>query len=181
MGTWLPRRLSLKGRVEVRSVYIFPLILYRLSVLPLPRDRRLALQQSLIRLLWGGRRPMVRRQICIQRTCNRCMGIPDLENHWLAERLAYLGRSLLVWRRKASRTFPHLQSDPKAESRRRSMGETPFVRECCKALRILTGSSELSQSRKELYREIVVGSASDPLSKRWAGRRRRSAPIGIGH
>ena len=81
--------------------------------------------------------------------------MPDLESHWLAERLAYLGRSLsgdAVWSRKASRTFPRLQSDPKAESRRRSMGETPFVLECCKALRNLPGSSDLSQSRKELYR-----------------------------
>ena len=41
--------------------------------------------------------------------------MPDLESHWLAERLAYLGRVLTgdsVWRRKASRTFPRLNSDP---------------------------------------------------------------------
>ena len=31
---WLRRRLTLKGRAEVCAVYIFPLILYRLSVLP---------------------------------------------------------------------------------------------------------------------------------------------------
>ena len=47
--------------------------------------------------------------------------MPDLESHWLAERLAYLGRVLTgdsVWRRKASRTFPRLDSDAKAEGRR---------------------------------------------------------------
>ena len=33
---------------------------------------------------------------------------------------------------------------------------------------------------KELYREIVVGSASGPLRERTVGRRGRSAPIGIG-
>ena len=71
-----------------------------------------------------------------------------------------------MWRQKVSRTFPHLQSDSKAERRRRSMGETPFVRECRKALRNLPGSSDLSQSRKELYRELVVGSVSNPLSER---------------
>ena len=46
----------------------------------------------------------------------------DLESHWLGERLAFLGRSLTgdtVWRRKASRTFPRLKSDPKAEGRRK--------------------------------------------------------------
>ena len=37
---------------------------------------------------------MVRRQVCIQRTCNEGLGMPDLESHWLAERLAYLGQSL---------------------------------------------------------------------------------------
>ena len=51
VGIWLSRRLSLKGRAEVCAVYVFPLILYRLAVLPLPEARRLALQQSLSRLL----------------------------------------------------------------------------------------------------------------------------------
>ena len=37
VGTWLRRRLSLKGRAEVCAVHIFPLILYRLSVLPLSK------------------------------------------------------------------------------------------------------------------------------------------------
>ena len=47
---------------------------------------------------------MVRRQVCIQRTRNGGLGMHDLESHWLAERLAYLGRSLsgdTVWRQKA--------------------------------------------------------------------------------
>ena len=89
--------------------------------------------------------------------------MPDLESHWLAERLAYLSRALTgdaVWRLKARRTFP------KAEGRRRPLGETLFLRECRTALRHLLGSSDLSRPRKELYRELVVGSASDPLSER---------------
>ena len=120
-------------------------------------------------LLWGGRRPMVRKQICIQRTLNKGLDMPDLESHWLAERLAYLGRSLTgdaVWRHKASRTFPLLKLVPKAEGRRKPMGEALFVCECRAALRNLPGCSELSRPRKELYRELVVGSTSDPLSKR---------------
>ena len=160
-------------------MYVFPLILYRLAVLPLPETRRLALQQSLSRLLWGGARPMVCRQVCIQRTHNGGLGMPDLESHWLAERLAYLGRSLTgdaVWRRKASRTFPRLKSDPKAEGRRKPMGEILFVRECRKDLRNLLGSSDLSRPRKGLYRELVVSSASDPLSERrgWTAEEIRS-------
>ena len=66
--------------------------------------------------------------------------MPDLESHWLTDRLAYLGRFLMgdaVWRQKASRTFPHLKSDPKAEGRRKPLGEALFVRKCRKALRNL--------------------------------------------
>ena len=76
---------------------------------------------------------MVCGQVCIQRTCNGGLGMPDLESHWLAERLAYLGRSLTgdaVWRQKASQTFPCLKSDPKAEGRRKPLGEALFVRKC---------------------------------------------------
>ena len=97
---WLRRRLSLKGRVEVCAVYIFPLILYRLSVLPLSKDHRVALERSLFKLLWKGRSPLVRRQVCNQRPRDGGLGVPDLESHWIAERLAYLGRSLTtdaVW------------------------------------------------------------------------------------
>ena len=54
VGTWLQRRLSLKGRAEVYAIYTFPLILYHLSVLPLPKNRWLALQRSISKLLWGG-------------------------------------------------------------------------------------------------------------------------------
>ena len=58
-----------------------------------------------------------------------------------------------------------LKSDPKAEGRRKSMGEAPFIPEYLTALLNLSGSSELSRRRKELYRELGV--------------RRRSTPIGI--
>ena len=85
-----------------------------------------------------------------------------------------------VWRRKASRTFPRLQSDPKAEGRRKPMGEALFVRECRTALRNLPGFSDFSRPRKELYRELVVGSASDALTSDVARRQGRSAPTGIG-
>ena len=46
------------------------------------------------------------------------------------------------------------------------MGETPFVRECRMAFRNLPGSSDVSLPQKELFRELVVDSTSDPLSKR---------------
>ena len=51
VGIWLSRRLSLKGRAEACAAYVFPLILYRLAVLPLPKAHWLALQRSLSRLV----------------------------------------------------------------------------------------------------------------------------------
>ena len=85
VGIWLSRRLSLKDRAEACAVYVFSLIHYRLAALPLPKARQLALQRSLSRLLWGGARPIVRRQVCIQRTCNGGLGMPDLEKHTWAD------------------------------------------------------------------------------------------------
>ena len=163
---WLRRWLSLKGRAEVCAAYIFPLIIYRLSVLPLPKDHQLALFE----LLWVGRSPLVLRQVCYQRPRDGGLGIPDLESLRLAERLAYLGRPLTtdaVWSLKVRVTFPYLRSNPKAEGRRRPRDEAQFVSECRRAIRNLSRSSELSRSRKELYRGLVVGSASDPLVKQF--------------
>ena len=95
--------------------------------------------------------------------------MPDLKSHRLAERLAYLGRSLTtdaVWSLKVRVAFSRLRSNPRAEGRRRPRDEAPFVNECRRALRNLPQSSDLSRLRKELYRGLVVGSASDPLVKR---------------
>ena len=175
MATWLRRRLSLKSRAEVCPVYIFLLILYRLSVL-LSEARWLALQ----RLFWGGRLPMVRRQVCIQCTRNRSLGMPDLKSHWFAERLAYLGRSLsgdAVWRQKASDTFPHLKSNPKTEDRHWPMGEALFVRECLPTIPKLLESSDFSRLRKELYQELVLRTLSE---SGMVGRRGDPVPLELG-
>ena len=140
-------------------MYILPLILYRLAILPLPRARRLVLQRSPIRLFSGGGKSMVRRQVCIQRTRNRGLSMPDLVKHCLSERLVYLDRSLsgdAVWRRKVSRTFPRFKSDPKAEGRRKPRDEAPFVHKCRTVLRNPFGSNDFSRPRKELYRDLVV-------------------------
>ena len=170
VGIWLRRRLFLKGRAEVCYVYIFPLILIHLSVLPLPRGHRVVLKQSLSKLLWKGRSPVARRQVCYQLPRSRGLGVPDLESHWFAERLACLGRYLsrdMVWGQKVRVVFPRPKSNPEIEGRRRLRDEALFVCDCCMALRIFPGSSDLSRPRKELYQELVVGSASDPLVERF--------------
>ena len=130
-GSLASKEVVLKGLVEMCAVYIFPLILYHLSVLPLPRDHRVALQQSLSKFPWKGRSPLVRRQVCCQRLRDGGLGIPDLESHWLTERLAYLGRSLTtdaVWGLMVRDGFSRLRSNPEAEGRRRPRDDALFTR-----------------------------------------------------
>ena len=163
----------------VNSSLTHPLILYRLSVLPLPKDHRAALIRSLFKLLWKGRSPLVSRQVCYQRPRDGGLGMPDLESHRLAERLAYLGCSLTtdaVWSLKVRVAFPELGLCPSAEGRRRPRDEPPFAIECRGALWKLPRFSDLSWTRKELYRGLVVGSTSDPLVDRlgWSAEEIRS-------
>ena len=50
----------------------------------------------------------------------------DLESHWLAKRLAYLGSSFTTdsgWSFMVRGAFPRLRSNPEAESRPRSRDE----------------------------------------------------------
>ena len=67
---------------------------------------------------------------------------------------------------KVGVAFPDLRLCPKAEGCRRPRDEPPFVIECRGALRNIPRSSDLSWTRKKLYRGLVVGSASDPLVER---------------
>ena len=69
----------------------------------------------------------------------------------------YMGHS-----RGTRDAFPRLESSPKAEGCRQPRAEALFTHECCKALRNLSMSSDLFWSRKKLYQELVVGSASHP-------------------
>ena len=72
----------------------------------------------------------------------------------------------MVWGLKVWSAFPHLRSNPEAEGPRKPRDEAPFVHEYHRAIQNLPLSSDLSRSRKELYRGLLVGSISDPLVKR---------------
>ena len=151
-------------------MYVFPLILYRLAVLPLPKARRLALQRSLSKLLWGDARLMVRRQVCIQHTRNGDLGMPDLESHWLAERLAYLGRSLTgdaMWTQRlkidVSLWAKHCLS---------ANAERPFITFLCPVTFHGLEKNYIGSYWWVPLRTLLGSGA--------AGRRRRSALTGIG-
>ena len=166
--TWVRRKLSLKGRAEACATYVFPLILYRLSVLPLPARRLTRLQGHLDSLLWDEGKHYVCREVCVQSAGEGGLGQPSLLCHKNAERLTFLGRSLeedAPWVPVVENSFPNLKPDPSVEGRRRPKGESRFFSECRTALRALPGTSVLDQPRKRLYRDLVEGTAKDPLCR----------------
>ena len=77
VGAWLQRRLCVPCTSSPRSFTICP---YFLCLRIIGR--------------WKGGSPLVHRRVCYQHPRDGGLGIPDLKSHWLAERLAYLGRSL---------------------------------------------------------------------------------------
>lgn len=95
MGAWFRRRLYLKGRAEVCVTYIYPLILYRLSVLPISAKRLTRFHQ----LLSLGR-PIVRMEVSTQRSCRGEMCLSHLLSHKRVFRLAFLSHTMAgipVW------------------------------------------------------------------------------------
>ena len=78
-------------------------------------------------------------------------------------------------------TFLCLESSPKAESRRQPRNEALFTCDCHKTLRSIPGYSDLSRSRKELYRELVWLPLRILLCSGSAGRWRMFALYGIWH
>ena len=61
IGIWSRRGLYLKSRVEVCSSHIYPLVLYRLSVLPLLSTVLVEQERTLFWFVWKKRAPSVRR------------------------------------------------------------------------------------------------------------------------
>ena len=75
--------------------------------------------------------------------------MPDLESHWLAERLAYLGQLLMkdmVLGFKVMNAFPRLRSNPEVEGHCRLRDEALFACECRRTICNLPQSSDLFQS-----------------------------------
>lgn len=89
---WLRRNLSFKlaGR-DVRYVSL-PLILYCLSVLPLPYTTLDDLVRALLRLLQGGKAPMVRREVCYLYPSECDLGILDMKTRRDTLRLSFFDR-----------------------------------------------------------------------------------------
>ena len=140
VSIWRQRKLSLKGRAEACRTYIFPRILYYLQILPISKHWCKEFNTLLfVFTLWRGKGEQVCRATTIQRVRNGGLGMPSLECHRDAERLALLGRALTVdldtpWGHKVGALFPNLPTRKEAEQSRLPL-ESNFYRECRRALK----------------------------------------------
>ena len=177
-GLWSRRRLSLKGKAEVCGSHIYPLILYRLSVLPLPVTYLVNLERALFQFIWGRRAPMVRREICFLHPSEGGLGVPNVETRRHTLRLTFLGRMCAqhdetgdFWKEDAKRAFPALKSvhsDDGREAHRLPRNECSFYRECRQALRVFSRvqpslNDTRPLTRKALYQILVRGAVRDDL------------------
>lgn len=111
VGSWVQSKLSLKGRTEVCATYVFPLILCRLVIRPLPANYVKSLHYQLSSLLWDKGRHCVHRQVCVQHSCEGGLGLPNLRCYQDAERMAFLSQTLTeksAWNPIVEGTFHNL-------------------------------------------------------------------------
>lgn len=128
-------RLSVNGRSC--ATYVFPLILYRLSVLSLCKNRKKALEGLLFFLLCGDCKHQVCRKIVAYRPCigGWCWEFHTM-NHRHASRLAFLCRALTedsileAGVRNAFLILTITLPVSRADRRRKPRNQSRFLREC---------------------------------------------------
>ncbi|CAE1276092.1 unnamed protein product [Acanthosepion pharaonis] len=172
---WTRRNLSLKGRTEVCASHIYPILLYRLSVLPLPSDTLLAFVRLLFSFLWGGKAAMVSREICYLHPSDGGLGVPCVETRQHTLRITYLDRMCMqldedgeFWKEDAGKHFPSLRNVRSCEE---ETGRTPrcegsFYRECRISLkRLLRAKDGLSDVQPLSRITHLAGDSRSPLGR----------------
>ena len=86
---WLRWQLSLKGMAEVCCSHVYSLVVYRLSVLPIPPIILFKLERILFQFVWAKRFPLVRREICYLHPSEGGLGVPNVEARRHTLRLTY--------------------------------------------------------------------------------------------
>ena len=96
----LRRRLSLKGPAEVCGLHIYPLVVYRLSMLPIPCTIISKLERILFHLIWAKKAPLLQRKICCLYLCEGSLGMPNVETWSHTLHLSFLDR--MCWQDNAT-------------------------------------------------------------------------------
>ena len=157
--------------------HIYSLVIYRLSVLPIPCTILFKLERILFQFVWAKRFYLVQREICYLHPSEGGLGVPNVEARHHTLRFTFLDQMCSrdtaagsVWKEDAKQSFPLLRSVHPAdgEAHRSPRRECPFYRECRHALKVLyqlqTGLSDCQPlSIMALYRCLLRGATSDGL------------------
>ena len=145
---WLRRRLSLKGRAEVCCSHIYLLVLYRLSVLPIPCTILFKWERILFQFVWAKRFPLVRRKICYFHLSEGGLGVPNVEMRRHTLRLTFQDQMCSqdttagsFWKEDAKRSFLSLRSVHSADG-----GDPPFAQKRMPLLSRVSACAESSLS-----------------------------------
>ena len=142
--------------------HIYSVVVYRLSVLPIPCTILFKLERILI--VWAKRFPLVRREICYLHPSEGGLGVPNVETWHHTVGLTFLDRMCSrdtaagsVWKEDAKQSFPSLRSVHSAdgEAHRLPRRECPFYCEC----RVFVAASHQTRldTRSKARRPIKVG------------------------
>ena len=152
--------------------HIYPLVIYRLSVLPIPCIIQFKLERILFQFICAKWAPSVRREICYLQPFEGGLGVPNVETRHHTFRLSFQDRMCSqdnatgsFWKEDAKLSFLSLSvHSTDGETHRLPRKECPFYRECRHALKVLsrqrTGLSDSwPLSSRVLYRLLVSGAA----------------------
>ena len=126
--------------------HIYPLVVYRLSVLPIACTILFKLERILFQLIWTKRFPLVRREICYLHPSEGGLSVSNVETQRHTLCLTFLDRVCSqdtaagsFWKVDAKQSFSSLRSMHSAdgETHRLPRRECPFYRECRHALKVL--------------------------------------------
>ena len=139
--------------------HIYSLVVYRLSVLPIPCIILFKLERILFQFVWAKRFPLVQREICYLHPSEGSLGMPNVETR----RHTFLDR--MCSRDTTKQSFPSLRSVHSAD---REAHRLPRCK-CQHALKVLSRlQTGLSDSQpflsRALYHCLVRGAAKDGLS-----------------
>ena len=100
LSSWKKGGLSWLGRIEAIKMTTLPRVLYIMQTLPIqpPVGCVRQLQQMIAHFIWEGKRPRMARTLTSRTAKEGGLGIPNLQNYYIAAQLRYM----VEWHRPAS-------------------------------------------------------------------------------
>ena len=92
LNMWTSRGLSLKGRITILKSLALPILLYPMSVLPIPTTVVEVIDNIMLDFIWNKRKPKIKREVIIQNIENGGIKAPRFATIVEANRISWLKR-----------------------------------------------------------------------------------------